>query len=242
MFSVFTRTVILYMVALFVIRVMGKGELSKMDPFQLVAMFMIAELATLSIASPDVAVITGVTAMIAVLIVQVAISILSIKSNAFSSIIKGKASILIEKGRVNEKEMRKYRITIDDLSQQLRIKNFPSIADVEYAILEANGDMSVIPRPGKSAATREDLGVPTGIEILPMVLIADGTLYQGNLSRSTIDEKTLKDRLAAEGISDYAQVFLCFVDENGVIHIHRKVDSKPHTENTSGSSGESDMQ
>jgi len=242
MVSVFARTVILYMVALFVIRVMGKGELSKMDPFQLVALFMIAELATLSIASSDVAVITGVTAMIGLLVVQVAISILSIKSTVFSSIIKGKASILIEKGRVNQKEMRKYRITIDDLSQQLRIKNFPSIADVDYAILEANGDMSVIPKAEKSAATREDLGVPADIEILPMVLIADGTLYQGNLQRSTLDEKILKDRLADEGISDYAQVFLCFVDETGMIHIHPKTKAQSYTENTTDKVGESNLQ
>lgn len=242
MINIFLRTAILYMVALFVIRVMGKGELSKMDPFQLVALFMIAEIATLSITSPDVSVITGVSAMIGLLMVQVIVSILSIKSPIFSSVIKGKASIIIEKGRINEKEMKKYRITIDDLSQQLRIKNFPSIADVEYAILEANGDMSVIPKPGKGPATREDLGIPTGVEGLPMVLIADGMLYQGNLLRSTIDEETLRHRLAAEGIMDYSQVFLCFIDENGVIYIHPKTKTSPESNGVSNGPQESEMQ
>ncbi len=222
MFNLFLRTAILYMVALFVVRVMGKGELSKLDPFQLVALFMIAELAALPIASPDIAVITGVTAMIGLLLVQVIISILSLKSPRFNRVVKGKASIIIEKGIVNEKEMKKYRVTIDDLSQQLRIKNYPSIADVEYAILETNGDMSVIPKPGKDAATKEDLGVPVGAEGLPMVLIADGTLYKENLLRSSLTEETLKNQFAAYGISDYAEIFLCFVDENSVIHTHRK--------------------
>ena len=225
MFNVFLRTAILYMVALFVIRVMGKGELSKLDPFQLVALFMIAELAALPIATPDVAVITGVSAMIGLLLVQVIVSILSVKSPKFNDIVKGKASIIIEKGTINEKEMKKFRMSIDDLSQQLRIKNYPSIADVDFAILEANGDMSVIPKPGKNAATREDLGVPQGTETLPMVLIADGVLQKENLSRAAIEENVLMRRLGVEGISQYSQVFLCFIDENGVIYVHPKSQS-----------------
>jgi len=225
LFNVFLRTAILYMVALFVIRVMGKGELSKLDPFQLVALFMIAELAALPIATPDVAVITGVSAMIGLLLVQVIVSILSVKSPKFNDIVKGKASIIIEKGTINEKEMKKFRMTIDDLSQQLRIKNYPSIADVDFAILEANGDMSVIPKPGKNAAKREDLGVPAGAETLPMVLIADGVLQKENLIRAAIEENVLMRRLGVEGISQYSQVFLCFIDENGVIYVHPKSQS-----------------
>ncbi len=227
MVNIFVRTAILYMVALFVIRVMGKGELSKLDPFQLVALFMIAELAALPIATPDIAVITGVAAMIGILLVQVILSILSLKSPAFNKIIKGKASIIIEKGVINEKEMRRYRVSIDDLSQQLRIKNFPSIADVEYAILEANGDMSVIPKPSKNPATRDDLGVFTGVEGLPMVLMADGTCYPGNLHRAGLDETALKNHLASRGVTDYARVFLCFIDEKGIIHIHQRSEAQP---------------
>ncbi|MGI6734136.1 MAG: YetF domain-containing protein [Anaerovoracaceae bacterium] len=242
MINIFLRTAILYVVALFVIRVMGKGELSKMDPFQLVALFMIAELATLAITSPDVSVITGVSAMIGLLLIQIIISILSVKSPAITNIVKGKASIIIEKGRVNEKVMKKYRITIDDLSQQLRIKNYPSIADVEYAILEANGDMSVIPKPEKGPVTKEDLGIPTGVEGLPMVLIADGMLCRKNLLRSSLDEETLRQRLAARGITDYSQVFLSFIDENGLIYIHPKTKISSEPNNAGNGPRESDMQ
>ncbi len=222
MFNIFLRTAILYVVALFVIRVMGKGELSKMDPFQLVALFMIAELAALPIATPNVAVITGVAAMIGLLLIQVVVSVLSIKSPGFNRIVKGRASLIIEKGKLNEREMRKFRVTVDDLSQQLRIKNYPSIADVEYAILEANGDLSVIPKPEKSTLTRKDIGVPTGIESLPMVLIADGVLIKENLLLSNITEENLKSRLSAEGIDDYSKVFLSFLDENEIIYVHPK--------------------
>ena len=90
MINIFIRTAILYMVALFVIRVMGKGELSKMDPFQLVALFMIAEIATLAITSPNVSVITGVSAMMGLLLIQIIISVLSIKSPAITNIVKAR--------------------------------------------------------------------------------------------------------------------------------------------------------
>lgn len=222
MFNIFLRTSILYVVALFVIRVMGKGELSKLDPFQLVALFMIAELAALPIATPNVAVITGVAAMIGLLFIQVVVSVLSIKSPGFNKIVKGRASLIIEKGQINEKEMKKFRMTLDDLTQQLRIKNFASISDVDYAVLESNGDLSVIPKPGKVAVTRQDLGIPTGSEPFPMVFIADGVLIKENLTKSTINEEILIQRLATEGISDYKEVFLSFIDESGVIYVHRK--------------------
>jgi uncharacterized membrane protein YcaP (DUF421 family) len=222
LFNVFFRTTILYVVALFVIRVMGKGELSKLDPFQLVALFMIAELAALPIATPDIAVITGVSAMIGLLLIQVIVSVLSLKSPRFNEIVKGKPSILIKNGQVNEKEIKKHRMTLDDLSQQLRIKNYPSISDVDYAILEANGDMSIIPKPEKNSVSREDLGVPTGVEVLPMILIADGILQRDNLHRSMLSEDILLNRLKAEGINDYNKVFLCFIDEVGVIHVQPK--------------------
>lgn len=242
MFNVFIRTVVLYVVALFVIRVMGKSELSKLDPFQLVALFMIAELAALPIATPNVAVITGVAAMIGLLLVQVTVSILSIKSPLFNNIVKGKASVIIEKGKIIEKEMKKHRMTVDDLSQQLRIKNYPSIADIDYAILEANGDMSVIPKPDKNAATRKDLGVPTGTEGLPMVLIADGLLQKDNLIRANLSEDMLMNRLRFEGINEYKEIFLCFVDEVGIIHIHRKTSAKPNMSDNENKNPGSDIQ
>ena len=226
MFNVFFRTVILYGVALFVIRVMGKGELSKLDPFQLVALFMIAELAALPIATPNVAVITGVAAMIGLLLIQVIVSMLSVRSPRFNKIVKGKPSIIIDKGIIMEKEMKKHRITIDDLVQQLRIKNYPSISSIDYAILEANGDMSVIPKPDKNTPTRQDLGIPVGVESLPMILIADGILQKDNLKKSNLDEKILLNRLKAEGVNSYEKVFLCFTDESEIIHLHLKSPKK----------------
>lgn len=216
------RTFIIYMMVLFAIRIMGKAELSKLDPFQMVILFMIAELASISIESTDISLISGVTAISALLFLEVVISFASIKSQRVNDFFKGKPSILIDKGVINQKELKKLRISIDDLTEHLRLKNQPSIADVNYAILESNGDLSVIPKPAKMPLSREDFNLSQDMDILPMVLISDGNLFQKNLQRIKLTEDQLKKKLAKKKITDYSQVFLCFFDETGQIHIHGK--------------------
>ncbi len=134
------RTVILYMVILFVIRIMGKAELSKMSPFQLIVSFMIAELAAIPIESPDVSMITGVTAIFTLLFLQVFISFLSIKSERIKNIFSGTPSIIIDNGEINLKEMKKLRITTNDLLEQLRARGirFAAASGRAYYTLREN--------------------------------------------------------------------------------------------------------
>lgn len=220
MLIILIRTFILYIIVLFVLRVMGKGELSKMDPFQMVILFMIAELASLPIESPDVSILTGITALATLLFLQVLISVISLKNEKFKRLINGKPSILIDKGNIDVKELNRLRISINDLTEQLRLKNYPSLADLDYAILEVNGDISVIPTPEKRALTPSDLSISPGSEMLPMVLISDGSLYNGNLAKIGLTEDQLKSDLLTMSITDYKQVFLCFSDEKKKLHVY----------------------
>ena len=136
---VLIRTFILYFIVLFAIRIMGKSELSKMSPFQMVVIFMIAELAAIPIESPTVSFISGVIAIFTLLFLQVLISYISIKSEKFKNFINGRPSVIIENGQINQEEMRRLRISINDLMEQLRLGNTPNVADVNYAVLESNG-------------------------------------------------------------------------------------------------------
>lgn len=235
MIIILIRTLFLYLAVLFVLRVMGKGELSKMDPFQMVVLFMIAELAALPIESPDVGILDGITALAGLLFLEVLISYVSLKSEKFKRLVSGKPSVLIEKGRIDAKELESLRISINDLSEQLRLKNVPSISDVDYAILEANGDLSVIPKPDKKPLTPKDLSIPMKSETLPIVLIADGYLYQDSLTKVQLSENRLKSELLTLGVTDYSQVFICFSDENKKIHVYPK---PPKTQGSSGMNGE----
>lgn len=213
------RTVILYMIILFVMRIMGKAELSKMSPFQLIISFMIAELAAIPIESPDVSMITGVTAIFTLLFLQVLISFLSTKSERIKNFFSGTPSILINKGRININEMKKMRITINDLMEQLRIGGCPSITDVEYAVMESNGELSIIQKNASRPVTPKDLSIKKENGSLPVIFIADGNLYRGNLKLSGWNEDRLKSALKDNGISDYKDVFLAFCDSSSNLHV-----------------------
>jgi len=226
MLIILIRTIILYFVVLFVIRVMGKAELSKMDPFEMVVLFMIAELAAIPIESLDIPLLNGAAAILTLLFLEVSLSFLSIKSPKINKLLNGKPSIIIDRGNINEKELKNQRISIDDLMQQLRLKNYPSLADVDYAVLEANGDLSIIPKPEKAPLTPGDMGIETSSTIMPMVLISDGELYKNNLRLLGKDEGYLKKELLKAKISDYSQVFLCFYDEKRRLHVYPKGKSR----------------
>lgn len=217
---VFIRTFIVYMVVLMAIRIMGKSELSKMDPFQMVVIFMIADLAAIPIESTEVSLLNGVSAIFALLFLQVVISYLCLKSEKMRNLFSGKPSILISNGALNKKEMRHLRISLDDLSEQLRIKGYPSISDVDHAILESNGDLSVIVKPDQRPLTPGDLNISKPAEIVPVVLIADGVLYKSNLNYINKEESYLKNQLLKVGLTDYSQVFLCICDGAKKLHIY----------------------
>ena len=219
MLVIFVRTVILYLIVLAVIRIMGKAELSKMSPFQMVVVFMIAELASIPIESPDVSMITGVTAIFTLMFIQVLISYLSLKSEKFKNFFSGKPSILINQGQINHKEMKNLRITINDLMEQLRLGSAASLSEVEYAIMESNGDLSIIQKAENKPLTPQDMSMKKQREIMPAVFISDGIMYRNNVSASGWSEKKLIKHLAKLGISDYTGVFLAFCDSSSSLHV-----------------------
>ena len=223
---VFVRTIILYFLVLFTIRIMGKSELSEMSPFQLVVIFMIAALAAIPIESPSVSLINGVIAVFSLMFLQTLISTISIKCEWFKNLINGKPSILIEKGDINQKELRNLRITLNDLQEQLRIKNISALSDVEYAIMESNGELSVITKAEKKPLTASDLGIDKEEGSLPVVIISDGVLYKGNLQRMQWSEDALQKKLKEYNIVSYKEVFLAFTDSRGRLHIYLSTKDK----------------
>ena len=226
MLIVAIRTFVLYIIVLIAVRIMGKSELSKMSPFQLVIVFMIAELAAMPIDDPTTSLINGVMAIFTLMLLQVLISFLSIKSEKFKNLVSGKPSILIEKGKLNIKELSKLRITSTDLLEQLRLENCPSLSNVEYAIIESNGQLTVIPKAEEKPLTPKDMGLTVNEGLLPMIVISDGTLYVKNLLVAGISEEMFRQKLAGAGISSYENIFLAFYDENKVFHVYL------HSENT----------
>jgi len=224
MFIVFIRTLLIYTVVVIVMRMMGKRQVAEMQPFELVIMIMIAELAATPMENLNIPLINGIIPIIALLFTQVLVSYISLKSQRFSNFICGKPSILIHKGRINQSEMRRLRINIDDLLEALRNKDYFNISDVEYAILETNGQMSVIPIPDKRPVVISDLN-PNGNfkeEELPVTLIINGVLSDTKLRKTGYDQRWLMDQLKKQNIDNIESVFFAFLSSDRVFYAQEK--------------------
>ncbi|MBQ4340412.1 MAG: DUF421 domain-containing protein [Firmicutes bacterium] len=157
MIIVLIRTIIIYLLVLFVIRMMGKSELSAMEPFQLVVTLMIADLAVVPIESAETSLFNGIAALIALLFVQVLVSYITLKSEKMRSFICGTPSIVIRDGSVDSQELRSLRISTKELEEQLRVGGYSRVQDIHLAIVETNGALSVILKEDQNPLTKSDL-------------------------------------------------------------------------------------
>ena len=222
MLIIFVRTLILYFVVVIVMRLMGKRQIGQLQPFELVVAILISDLASVPMQDTAIPLINGIIPILTLLIAQITLSLISMLSVKARSIICGTPSILIENGKINENNLRKEMYTINDLLEQLKNSNVYNIADVEFAILETNGQLSIIPKSQKRPVNPEDLKIPTKYEGLPLDLIIDGRVMIKNLQKANLDIEWLKNELSKYGINDLNDVFFASLDTNGNLYYQEK--------------------
>lgn len=181
MLITFIRAIILYLFVLIVMRLMGKREIGQLQPFELAISIMIADLASVPMTELGIPITNGLIPILGLLMMHLIISILDMKSITFRKIMSGQPSILIYRGKIDEKALRKERITINELQERLRVDNIFYLEDVEYAILETNGEITVIQKPNKRNVTPEDLNIMPEYEGIPYDLVVDGKIMEKNL-------------------------------------------------------------
>lgn len=223
MLIVFVRTIILYALVVIVMRLMGKRQIGQLQPFELVIAIMISELAAVPMQNKGVPLINGIIPIVTLLLAQIFLSYVSLKSVSLRAIICGRPTILIENGKLNEKNLRRETYNINDLFEQLRNKNVFSVSDVEFAILETNGHLSVLPKSQKRPVNPEDLAVNTNYEGLPIDLIIDGKIIYHNLHRANLDEEWLKNELLKFNINDPQAVLFASLDTQGKLFFQEKL-------------------
>ena len=174
----FFRAIVLYLIVLVVMRLMGKREIGQLQPFELAISIMIADLATIPMTATGVPISNGIVPILGLLVMHLAISIINMKSIKMKAIICGKPRILINKGKIDEKALLKERFTLNELQEKLRDKNIVNIGDVEFAILETSGQVSVIEKPNKRQAIPEGFGIIPEDEGLPYDLVVDRKNYE----------------------------------------------------------------
>ena len=195
MLNTFVRVSIIYILVLVVMRIMGKREISQMHPFELVIAIMIADLASVPMSDTGIPIFNGIIPILALLLFQLIISIINLRSIKLRQIICGKPQILVYRGKIDEKALKKEKITINELQERLRQNNIFTLGDVEYAILETSGEISVIQKPEKRNTIPEDFNIIPKYEGIPYDLIIDGKIMYENLKKIGKDEIWLKKQV-----------------------------------------------
>lgn len=211
MLIVFVRTIILYILIVTLMRIMGKRQIGQLQASELVVSLIIADLAAIPMGNVGIPLLAGIIPILTLFIAEAILSYVALKSQFARRILSGKPSIIVAKGKIIEKELNKQRFSVDDLIEQLRIKNISSIEDVEYAILETGGDLSVILKTPKKPVIREDLKVNAKYEGLPTTIVIDGALIKENLSIAGINENWLQKKLRNNKISSKKDILFAFI-------------------------------
>ena len=216
MLIVLVRSIVLYIAVLIALRVMGKGEIAEMNSFDLVITFLLAEVASIPMENNNIPMLYGIASITGLVLMQSIISYLSLKNRKLAKFFTGKPAILINKGKIDYKELKKERISIDELVEQLRISGYFNLKDVQYAILESDGSLSVLPFPSyKSPPT-------TVFDHIPISLILDGVIIKDGLKSLNKDVDWLMGILKSHHIESIKDVLICLLDENDKIYIQKK--------------------
>lgn len=188
MLTTFIRTIILYILVLVIMRMMGKREIGQLQPFELAIAIMIADLASIPMANIGIPIFSGIIPILALLMMHLIISNINLKSINMRKIICGKPTILIYRGKIDEKALKKEKFTINELQERLRGNNVFNIGDVEYAILETSGQITVIQKPDKRTTIPADFDIMPEYEGIPYDLVIDGKIMHENLKAIGKDE------------------------------------------------------
>lgn len=214
------RTVIVYIIVVFSLRIMGKRQLGELQPSELVVTILVSNLATLSIEDTNVPLFGSILPIFMLVICEVAVSLITLKSNRLRKLISGNPRVVIRDGVIDQKEMRNLRWSLDDLMEQLRSANIFDVNEVSLAIVETSGNLSAYQKYAARALTPADMNIPTpgGADSPAMAVISDGVIVPDALNYCNLRPQWLEKVLAEKGVPA-RDVFLMTCNRNAEYHI-----------------------
>lgn len=213
------RSFITYLLLLTVLRLMGKRQIGELQPSELVTTLLLSEVASQTVTDNNIPLVYGLVPVIAILSFEVILSFLITKSKRFKKIMTGNPSVLIEKGKLNLKEMEKNRISLEEIAAELRLKDIPDISSVQYAIMEKNGRISAVLKAEDQPLTRKDLNIKCKETGIQHALIVDGEINYDNLKASKKTLEFIKEELKKRNISSYKNVLLLTCNDAEEVYI-----------------------
>lgn len=219
MLTIVFRAIIIYLVVLFLYRLMGKRQLGEMQPFELVLTLIIADLATIPMAEVSVPVLHGILPVLTLVVLHTILTLLSSASNKFASFLSGKPVIVINPDGIDHKALKNLNLSVDDVFEAIRGCGYFSIDQIQYAIMETNGKMSVLPKSEFAPVTVKDLKLETEKAVIPINIINEGKVLKNNLQIAQIDESKVKDIISKANIKRVKDVLIMTIDKNGAVFL-----------------------
>lgn len=215
------RTLILYTIIIISLRIMGKRQIGEMQPSELVVTIMISDLASVPMQTIDLPLLSGILPVMTLIVAEIFMSFICLKSRLFRKLISGEPSVIISNGQIIEKELERLRFNLNDLLEQLRISGNFDISDIETAILETNGQLSIVPKTSARQITVKDLKIKNAeCDSIPCTLISDGRLVEQELKRSGHGKDWLDKELDKRNMK-INDIFIASLSPNGQLFIQK---------------------
>ena len=222
MILAYVRAFLLYLILLGAVRLLGKRQIGQLEPSEFVVAMLLADLAAIPMQDTSLPLLSGLVPIATVVGLELTLSFLIMKSVSLRKLLCGKPVILIDNGTVLQENLRRTRVTLDELMGRLRQKDVLDIASVKYAILETDGNLSVFPHQDQKPASAADAGIPVKNQSLPITLIEDGHLFREDLSRAGKDMIWLRDVLGKRKTRQELTLLLTIDEEDRILWIGKE--------------------
>ncbi len=219
------RSIILYVLIIAAVRIMGKRQIGELQPTELVITIMISEIAAIPMQDNGLPLFNSIIPILVLVAFEIILSVINMKSMRFRRVMEGNSIIVIRDGKVDQAALKKLRITTDDLTESLRQKDVFDISEVQYAILETNGALSVLLKPANRPATAGDLGISVPDNGLPCAVVGDGVVMDNLLSECGLNRNRL-DKLLRKKNVQLKDVFLLVADRSGNATVIKREDKR----------------
>ena len=222
MFNTIIRTAIIYAVIIFAMRLMGKKQAAQLQPYELVVTLIISDVVSTPMDSPAVPLNSGLVPALTLMLLYYLFSVISLKFRGFRTFISGTPSIMILRGKLNEEEIRKVKYNLSDLMEQLRISGYTNIADIHYAVLETNGQLSVMPYSNAAPVTPDQLNLEVEEDDMSVAVVLDGEIQIDGLAQLGITNKSIEKLIHTIGARRAKEVFLMTLSSAGEVFVQKK--------------------
>lgn len=215
MFIVFIRTTLLYALVILTMRLMGKRQIGELQPYEFVITIMISDLAALPMQDTRFPLLLGIVPIVTLLLLKILLSLLELKSQKARQIIDGEPTILIYNKQINYSALKKQQINIDELMEELRLLGYFDLSNIQYAILENNGRLSILPSNQSSSNNNQQNSSSNKAPLLPQILVSDGKININTLTSINKDEEWITNILKKHNINSIKDVVIAMYDTTG---------------------------